>query len=118
MDSHKVPKGNHHKMRQGFSRRVAAKEDRKLRARREKNHSIWFGLGLLGLIGWSIVIPTFLGLSLGVWIDRTFSSPFSWTLMLMFAGLILGCLNAWHWVNREQAVIERSHKSSKEPNHE
>ncbi|MBD2512429.1 AtpZ/AtpI family protein [Nostoc muscorum FACHB-395] len=116
MDTQKTPKENHHKIRLGFSRKVGSKEDRKLRARQQKSHSIWFGLGLLGLVGWSVVLPTLLGMALGIWIDREFPSRFSWTLMLLFAGLMLGCLNAWQWVNREQTAIERfsSHKQSQE----
>jgi ATP synthase protein I len=91
-----------------FVRKVAAQETRKIRARRGKNQIIWFGLGLLGLVGWSVVTPTLLGTALGIWIDTQFPSQFSWTIMLMFGGLILGCLNAWHWVSREQAQMTRS----------
>ena len=103
-----------------FVRKVGAKESRKIRARREKNQIIWFGLGLLGLVGWSVVTPTLLGTALGVWIDTQFPSRVSWTLMLMFGGLILGCLNAWHWVSREQAQMEKmqNQASKEEPKNE
>lgn len=100
-------KPNHRKRRARFIRKIAAQESRKLRARQEKQQSLWFGLGLLGLVGWSIVVPTLLGLALGVWIDGRFPSRFSWTLMLMVAGLGVGCLNAWQWVDREQATLAR-----------
>jgi ATP synthase protein I len=93
-----------------FVRKVAAQETRKIRARREKNQIIWFGLGLLGLVGWSVVTPTLLGTALGIWIDTKFPSQFSWTIMLMLGGLILGCLNAWHWVSREQTQMTRSQR--------
>ena len=117
MGDTKPPKGNHHQRQARFAKQIAAKEAHKLRARQEKHKSLWFGLGLLGLIGWSVVIPTLLGLALGIWIDRQFPSPFSWTLMLMFAGLMLGCWNAWHWVTGEQSEIERTqHPSTKESN--
>lgn len=103
---------NHHQRQKRFARTIANKEAHKLRARQDKQHSIWFGLGLLGLIGWSVVIPTLLGLALGIWIDRQFDNPFSWTLMLMFGGLMLGCWNAWHWVTKEQAQIEQTQQPS------
>ncbi len=45
---------------------VGAKEARKMRARREADRAIWFGLGSFGIIGWSVVIPTLLGAHLGV----------------------------------------------------
>lgn len=80
---------------------VGRKAARKLKARREKHREVWFGLGMFGLVGWSVAIPTLLGVAIGVWIDATWPSRFSWTLMLLIAGLAIGCLNAWHWVKRE-----------------
>ncbi len=89
-----------------FSRQVGAQAARKLKARRQAPKSIWFGLGMSGLVGWSVTIPTLLGAALGMWVDRHYPSPYSWTLMLLFAGLIIGCLNAWQWVNSEYKVIQ------------
>lgn len=80
---------------------ISAKEMRKLRARREKHRGVWFGLGVFGLVGWSVVIPTLAGIALGLWIDAETDSPYSWTLMLLFIGLVLGCLNAWYWIKQE-----------------
>jgi ATP synthase protein I len=80
---------------------IGVKEARKLKARREANRDIWFGLGMFGLVGWSVAIPTLLGVAVGIWIDVTWPSRFSWTLMLLFIGAILGCMNAWYWVTRE-----------------
>jgi len=84
-----------------FSRRVGEKAVRRLRARSQRNRSIWFGLGMFGLIGWSIAVPTVAGIALGVWIDRHWPGPISWTLSLLFVGLALGCINAWRWIQRE-----------------
>ena len=80
---------------------VGKKEARKLKARREKHRNIWFGLGMMGLVGWSIAVPTLLGLALGIWIDSKWPSGLSWTLMLLVAGLLAGCWIAWRWVERE-----------------
>ncbi len=82
-------------------REVARKGERRERARREGRHGLGYGLGLFGLIGWSVSVPTLLGIALGVWIDRRYPSPYSWTLMLMLVGVVLGCLNAWFWLRRE-----------------
>ena len=73
---------------------------RRLKAQREKNKNIWYGMGMFGLVGWSVAIPTVLGASLGIWIDRHFQGPYSWTLMLLVAGLLVGCSNAWYWVKQ------------------
>lgn len=84
-----------------FSRRIQTKAALKLKAKRSSANTIWFGLGMMGVIGWSIVIPTLLGIALGTWIDKTYSSGYSWTLMLLFIGLLIGCANAWYWLKKE-----------------
>jgi ATP synthase protein I len=84
-----------------LGKKVGAKEARKIKARREKDRSIWFGLGMFGLVGWSVAIPTLIAVAVGVWIDLRWPSRFSWTLMLLFIGAALGCMNAWYWVKRE-----------------
>ena len=44
---------------------VGAKAARKLKARRNATQGVWFGLGMMGLIGWSVAVPTLLGAALG-----------------------------------------------------
>ena len=89
-----------------FSRQVGAQAARKLRARREGTKSVWFGLGMSGLIGWSVTVPTLIGAALGIWVDKHYPSTYSWTLMLLLLGLIIGCLNAWHWVSEEDKEMQ------------
>lgn len=84
-----------------FSRQVGAQAVRKRKAQRGAKRSIWFGLGMSGLIGWSVTVPTLIGAALGIWVDNHYPSRFSWTLMLLLLGLIIGCLNAWHWIVSE-----------------
>ena len=88
-----------------LSAEVGRKATRRLRARRERHKAPWFTLGPHGMVGWSIVVPTLGGVALGAWIDATWPSRFSWTLMLMVAGLGVGCWNAWRWVSLEQRAI-------------
>lgn len=59
------------------------------------------GLGMFGLVGWSVALPTVLGIALGIWLDSRSTSGYSWTLMLMIGGLLLGAITAWYWVRRE-----------------
>lgn len=80
---------------------VREKEERKVRARREGKRGLAYGLGMFGVVGWSVSVPTLLGIFLGVWIDSRTDGQYSWTLMLMMAGLILGLFNAWYWVQKE-----------------
>jgi ATP synthase protein I len=88
-----------------FSRQVGAQAARRLKARRLAPKSVWFGLGMSGLVGWSVTIPTLIGAALGMWVDKRYPSTYSWTLMLLFAGLTIGCLNAWKWVDSEYKVM-------------
>jgi len=88
-----------------FAGQVGAKAARKLKARRNPKPGVWFGLGMVGLIGWSVAIPTLLGAGLGLWLDRRFPGGRSWTLALLVAGLTIGCLNAWFWVSKEDKAM-------------
>jgi ATP synthase protein I len=80
---------------------IGRKAARKLRAQRERHRSIWFGLGMLGVVGWAVVIPTLLGAALGRWLDASGRGRVSWTVTLLLVGLVIGCVNAWYWVKRE-----------------
>jgi ATP synthase protein I len=92
---------------------VGAAAQRKLRARRDATQGVWFGLGMMGLIGWSVVVPTLLGAALGIWLDANHPGRHPWTLALLMAGLVLGCLNAWHWVAKEDRAM-RTHEQDDE----
>ena len=90
-----------------LSRQIGTKAARKLKARRNPTPGVWYGLGMMGLIGWSIAIPTLLGAALGLWLDKQNWHERSWTLALLVAGLTIGCFNAWLWVSKEQnAMLE------------
>lgn len=81
--------------------KIGPKELRRLKKRQHPNQAVWFWLGMFGLVGWSVAIPTLIGVAVGIWIDHTWPSRFSWTLMLLMAGVMLGCFNAWYWISRE-----------------
>ena len=96
-----------------FDAKITAQVERKLKAQRAGAQSAWFGLGMFGMIGWSVAVPTLLGALLGAWWDRHHAGPHSWTLALLAAGLIIGCGNAWYWVAQQDAAInhdQRSHR--------
>ena len=58
------PQNKISKPKASLSQEVGAKAARKLKARRNSAQGVWFGLGMMGLIGWSVVIPTLLGAAL------------------------------------------------------
>jgi ATP synthase protein I len=91
--------------RASFAKQVGAQAARKLKARRNATPGVWYGLGTMGLVGWSIAIPTLIGASVGLWLDTHHPGGHSWTLALLVAGLTLGCLNAWRWVAGEDRAM-------------
>ncbi len=93
---------------------VGARAARKLKARRQADRGVWFGLGMMGLVGWSVAVPTLLGAALGLWLDKSYPGGRSWTLALLVAGLVIGCLNAWHWVVKEGKAIQEEQENGDE----
>lgn len=81
--------------------KISQSARRKIKARKRRGHNPLYGLGMFGLVGWAVAIPTLLGTALGLWIDSEISSERSWTLILLLGGVTLGCFNAWYWVSRE-----------------
>ena len=89
---------------------VGAKELRKLRARSVKRE-VWFGLGMFGVVGWSVGMPTLGGVAVGLWIDSQWPGQYSWTLTLLVLGVVVGCLQAWFWISREQKRIRHTEEN-------
>ena len=83
---------------------IGAKAARKLKARKS-TQGVWFGLGMMGLVGWSVVVPTLLGAALGLWLDQHHPGKHAWTLALLVVGLAIGCVNAWYWVAQQEKAM-------------
>ncbi|MCA9506998.1 MAG: AtpZ/AtpI family protein [Myxococcales bacterium] len=97
-----------------FSKKIQASSKRKLRAKKHSKNVVWFGLGMMGIIGWSIAIPTLIGAFIGIWLDNKYPTKHSWTLTLLVVGLVFGCFNAWHWVKREEKEITKEEKDDED----
>lgn len=97
-----------------FSEQIARKEKRKLHAKRVNSESAWAGLGMFGMIGWSIAIPTLLGAALGIWLDKHYPETFSWVLSFLMIGLITGCIIAWYWVDKEDKQTHQNKEDNDE----
>ncbi|MBB4200509.1 F0F1 ATP synthase subunit [Rhodoblastus sphagnicola] len=97
-----------------LGQQVEAKARRKLKARRDAAPGVWFGLGMMGLIGWSVTIPTLLGAALGAWLDQLEPGRHRWTLALLAAGLAIGCFNAWRWVAKEDREMREEQEDNDE----
>lgn len=81
---------------------VAAKQARMIRARQHSSNH-WNAITVLGTVGWSVTVPTLVGAAAGIWIDHHWPSRFSWSLMLLIGGLLIGCAHAWVRVKGEHS---------------
>jgi len=97
-----------------FTRKVAAKAALKLEAKRLGEPQVWAGLGMFGMVGWSVALPTVVGALLGAWLDRHHPEGHSWTLTLLVAGLVIGCGTAWHWVSTQKSAAAASPRGDDE----
>lgn len=97
-----------------FAEHIGTKAARKVKARRNPTPGVWLGLGMMGLIGWSVVVPTLLGTAFGIWLDKRHPGSHSWTLALLVAGLVIGCANAWHWVAKEERAMREAQEDGDE----
>ena len=76
------------KDRTGFRREVGAKAARKLKAQRNPAPGVWFGLGMMGIVGWSVAVPDAARRGARrIWLDDRHPGGHSWTLALLVAGL-------------------------------
>lgn len=94
-----------------LEKELERREERRLKAQRSEERP-WFGLGMLGLVGWAFAIPMLAVLGVGIWLDTRLETPHSWSLMGVFVGAGIGALNAWYWVKNEQRKIEEDEEEA------
>ena len=97
-----------------LSQKVAEKEKRKLEALRNSRRSVWFGLGMFGMIGWSVAVPMVLGALLGIWLDKNHPQSFSWTLTCIVSGILIGIAIAANWVSKEEKEMHHPNTENDE----
>ena len=84
-----------------LSEAVKTRQERRERWQREGERSIGQNLAMIGVLGWTIVLPTLLGLFTGRWLDRQFNMGIFWSLGLLVVGLTAGCMLAWRRMHSE-----------------
>ena len=57
-------------------------------------------VGLASTLGLSIVIATFIGLALGIWLDRVFDTSPWLTVILLIVGIIAGFRNFYIFMSK------------------
>jgi ATP synthase protein I len=86
---------------QRMEKAVKTRQQRRDQWRRDGERSLGQNLAMIGALGWTIVLPTLVGIFVGRWLDRHFSSGVFWTLGLLVAGLTIGCMFAWNRMHSE-----------------
>ena len=84
-----------------LGRAVRTRRERRELWGRQGERSIGRNLAMIGSIGWTIIMPTLIGIFAGRWLDRDFATGIFWTLSLLVAGLALGCTFAWNRIENE-----------------
>lgn len=77
------------------------KSRRRERARRRGTDNVWSWMGMFGLVGWTVAVPTLLGLALGVFVDNRVESSVSFTITFLIVGVAIGAAMAWYWIRQE-----------------
>ena len=78
---------------------IRQRTERRRRAQHEGEPSFGRYLAQVGVLGWTIVVPTLIGMFLGRWLDQRSGTGIFWTGPLLMAGLAIGCWAAWRWMH-------------------
>ena len=84
------------------ARRSLERDVDRLERREPSSASFWRSLSVLGTIGWSIALPAVAGAWLGHRLDAHLETGVRFTLMLLFAGVVLGSVIAWRVVREHR----------------
>ena len=74
---------------------------RQAEGRADPEPSLGARLGQIGVLGWTIVVPTVLLLFLGRWLDRSFGTGIFFSAPLLMIGAAIGFWSAWRWMRRQ-----------------
>lgn len=79
---------------------IRRRAERMQQTRNEPKYSPLNGLGVFGVIGWSVAMPTVAGAFLGMWLNRVAPQSFSWPMALILGGAVVGAMVAWSWIDK------------------
>ncbi|MDD3668945.1 MAG: AtpZ/AtpI family protein [Alphaproteobacteria bacterium] len=74
------------------------------------------GASVLGVYGWHMSIPVFLGVVLGRYLDKNFAvAHISWTLTLIIVGALISFYNANLWVQKATKPVRKGKDDACKP---
>ncbi|NLW49883.1 MAG: ATP synthase subunit [Candidatus Brocadiaceae bacterium] len=71
---------------------------RREKSEREGDEGFWSTVGMMGTVGWSVMVPTVAGVLIGRWLDGVLDSGQVFLVFFLLVGLTLGCVLAWRQV--------------------
>ncbi len=84
--------------KEAFVKQVRRRREQHDKHVRDGDSSFWQSVGMMGTIGWSVAVPTVLGVLLGRWLDGRLDSAHVFMVFFMLVGLVTGCVTAWRMV--------------------
>ncbi len=90
-----------HERAKALHRTLLRKSLRRERARRRRDQNIWSYVAMFGVVGWTVAVPTVLGLAFGMFVDGRVDSERSFTITFLLVGLAIGIATAWRWITDE-----------------
>jgi ATP synthase protein I len=69
--------------------------------RDEPEPSLGRRLGQIGILGWTVIVPTLAGVVLGRWLDRALGTRVFFSAPLVMIGAGIGLWSAWKWMHRQ-----------------
>ena len=79
---------------------VRTRRERRDRWLREGPRALLRNLGLVGSLGWLLVLPPLGGALLGRRLDSHYATGVFWSATLIFCGVILGAVLVWQKVRK------------------
>lgn len=75
-------------------------EQRRRQGMENPEPSLGIRLGQIGVLGWTIVVPTLIGVLIGRWLDRALGTGVFFSAPLIMIGAAIGFWSAWKWMHR------------------
>ena len=94
------------KAKDEFLTEVRRRRERHERHQREGDASFWSSVGMMGSIGWSIMVPLTAGVLFGRWLDGLLNTKPWMTIVFALFGIAAGFINLF----RITAQAERAEK--------
>jgi len=71
-------------------------------------------INLMGMVGWTFIVPILLALIIGQWLTKVFSMSPIWIISFIFIGVTVGFINMFKEINKASRRADKRSISSKD----